>query len=209
VFRLASRLVGNATDAEDLPQDAFLRAWRAFASYDRSRSFSAWMLQIVSNLAIDRWRRRPPVHMLSLDQTCGTDGVGTAYSAMIPDGAPGPEQQCVRSVLGQRLRNALVKLPEPYRTTVVLADLEELSYRDVATTMQCSLGTVRSRLHRGRVALRKELTSASVGLSDRCTRDSGRRSAQRSHLPRGTGRPWMRRSVRSRGGTDPCTSPSG
>lgn len=156
-FNLAYRLTGNESDAEDLTQDAFLRAWSSFDRYDRNRSFEVWLMRILSNLAIDRWRRHSSVQVHSLDQTYRSNGVDVQLKAVLPDRAPSPEQQCYTSADGERIRAALGKLPDNYRTAIILTDIEEWSYEEVAQRMRCPVGTVRSRLHRGRHLLRQHL----------------------------------------------------
>lgn len=156
-FNLAYRLTGNESDAEDLTQDAFVRAWGAFDRYDRRHSFEVWLLRILSNLAIDRWRRHSTVRIHSLDQTYRSNGADVQLGAVVPDRAPSPEQQCVLRAQGEQIQEALSLLPDNYRTAIILTDIEEWSYEEVAQKMRCPVGTVRSRLHRGRQLLRQHL----------------------------------------------------
>lgn len=165
-YSLAFRLADTVGDAEDLTQDAYVRAWRSFGTYDRSRSFEAWLLRILSNLAIDRWRRQGPPPVLSLDRAIEAGGAGSPSESMLADHAPGPEQQCTLNVIGERLQTALGLLPPAYRTATILADIEAQSYEDVAQRMRCPVGTVRSRLHRGRLELRRQLRSPALALSE-------------------------------------------
>lgn len=156
-FNLAYRLTGNESDAEDLTQDAYLRAWSAFERYDRKHSFEVWLLRILSNLAIDRWRRKSAIRMQSLDQRCMNTETDIPMGAMVPDKSPGPEQQCMLNAQGEEIQSALNQLPDNYRTAIILTDIEEWSYEEVAQKMHCPVGTVRSRLHRGRQLLRQRL----------------------------------------------------
>jgi RNA polymerase sigma-70 factor (ECF subfamily) len=158
-FKLAYRLAGNESDAQDLTQEAFVRAWGSFDRYDRRRPFEVWLFRILCNLATDRWRRRSSLRMYSLDGTCSADGTEVRpLGAVLPDRAPGPEQQCMRNVLGEEIQAALWRLPEHHRTVIILTYIEQRTYEEVAQKMRCPVGTVRSRLHRGRLALREMLT---------------------------------------------------
>jgi RNA polymerase sigma-70 factor, ECF subfamily len=162
-YNLAYRLTGNDTDAEDLTQDAFVRAWGAFDRYDRRHSFEVWLLRILSNLAIDRWRRQSLVRTHSLDQTYRSNGADVQLGSLVPDRAPGPEQQCILRAQGEQIQQALSMLPDNYRTAIILTDIEEWSYEEVAHKMRCPVGTVRSRLHRGRQLLRQHLCAMQAG----------------------------------------------
>jgi RNA polymerase sigma-70 factor (ECF subfamily) len=156
-YNLAYRLTGNESDAEDLTQDAFVRAWGAFERYDRRHSFEVWLLRILSNLAIDRWRRQSLIRTHSLDQSYKSNGADVQLGSLVPDKAPGPEQQVILRAQGEQIQQALEMLPDNYRTAIILTDIEEWSYEEVAQKMHCPVGTVRSRLHRGRQLLRQHL----------------------------------------------------
>jgi RNA polymerase sigma-70 factor (ECF subfamily) len=158
-YNLAYRLTGNDSDAEDLTQDAFVRAWAAFDRYDRRHCFEVWLLRILSNLAIDRWRRQSLIRTHSLDQTYRSNGAEVQLGSLMPDRAPGPEQQVILRVQGEQIQQALNLLPDNYRTAIILTDIEEWSYEEVAQKMHCPVGTVRSRLHRGRQLLRQHLSA--------------------------------------------------
>ena len=162
-YNLAYRLTGNESDAEDLTQDAFVRAWSAFDRYDRRHSFEVWLLRILSNLAIDRWRRQSLVRTHSLDQTYRNNGTDVQLGSLVADRSPGPEQQVILRAQGQQIEQALRMLPDNYRTAIILTDIEEWSYEEVAEKMRCPVGTVRSRLHRGRQLLRQHLSMLQAG----------------------------------------------
>lgn len=156
-YNLAYRFTGNETEAEDLTQDAFLRAWSSFDRYDRKRSFEVWLLRILSNLAIDRWRRKAVSRTCSLSQSFRSNGAEVQLASLLADRAAGPEQLCIFKAMAEQIREALRKLPDAYRQAIVLTDIEEWSYEEVARRMRCPVGTVRSRLHRGRQLLRQQL----------------------------------------------------
>jgi RNA polymerase sigma-70 factor (ECF subfamily) len=174
-YSAAYRMMGNASDAEDLTQEAFVRVWAAFDRYNRSRSFEAWLFRILSNLAIDRWRRLSRIPICSLDAEgsatrpasarraspagYGSKEGGAALLNYLADERPSamPEQSFLRSETGRRVRRALSALPGDYRKAVVLADVRGYSYEEIAKHVGCPVGTIRSRLHRGRQLLRQNI----------------------------------------------------
>jgi RNA polymerase sigma-70 factor (ECF subfamily) len=172
-YNAAYRMMGNASDAEDLTQEAYVRVWAAFDRYDRSRPFEGWLFRILSNLAIDRWRRQANTCICSLDaegtgarsssarrgNTGTRDGRHASLLACLADERPSsmPEQSYLRAEAGQRVQRALSALPGDYRKAVVLADVQGYSYEEIAQHVGCPVGTIRSRLHRGRQLLRQNL----------------------------------------------------
>lgn len=157
-YNIAYRLTGNQADAEDLTQEAFLRAFRFFGHYRRDLPFENWLFRIMSNLFVDELRRRPKARIHSLDAPVGNDlnGESNAYLE-IPDSRDNPERVVLHEELDEQIQHALATLPPDFRMTVILADIEGMSYEEISETMRCSLGTVRSRLHRGRKMLRNRL----------------------------------------------------
>jgi len=152
-YNVAYRMTGNHADAEDLTQEAFLRAFRFFGNYRRD-----WPLyKIMSNLFVDDLRRRPRSKAQSLDQPINTGSGGDEVYLEIPDVASNPENIVMRGELDGHIQKALNSLPKDFRMTVILADIEGLSYEEISEAMHCSLGTVRSRLHRGRKLLRSKI----------------------------------------------------
>ncbi|MEU0789799.1 RNA polymerase sigma factor SigE [Amycolatopsis sp. NPDC005961] len=146
VYRLAYRLTGNTHDAEDLTQETFIRVFRSLASY-KPGTFEGWLHRITTNLFLDMARRRSRVRMEGLpddtDRIVGDD--------------PSPEQVFSDTHLDPDLQAALDELPPEFRAAVVLCDVEGLSYEEIGATLGVKLGTVRSRIHRGRQALRASL----------------------------------------------------
>lgn len=157
-YNIAYRLTGNRADAEDLTQESFLRAYRFFDRYNREMPFENWLYRIMSRVFIDELRKRPKFKAHSLDQPLHAGDPGDAEVLLeIPDFESNPERQLLDGALEESLQSALEALPPEFRVAVVLADIEGLSYEEIAETMHCSLGTVRSRLHRGRKLLRQML----------------------------------------------------
>ena len=146
VYRLAYRLTGNPHDAEDLTQETFIRVFRSLASY-KPGTFEGWLHRITTNLFLDMARRRSRLRMEGLpedtDRLAGDD--------------PSPEQVWSETHLDPDLQEALDELPPEFRAAVVLCDVEGLSYEEIGATLGVKLGTVRSRIHRGRQALRASL----------------------------------------------------
>ncbi|MGH3685964.1 MAG: RNA polymerase sigma factor SigE [Pseudonocardiaceae bacterium] len=146
VYRLAYRLSGNPHDAEDLTQETFIRVFRSLASY-KPGTFEGWLHRITTNLFLDMVRRRSRLRMEGLPED--TDRLaGSGLS---------PEQVYTATHLDPDLQEALDNLVPEFRAAVVLCDVEGLSYEEIGATLGVKLGTVRSRIHRGRQALRAAL----------------------------------------------------
>jgi RNA polymerase sigma-70 factor (ECF subfamily) len=147
VYRLAYRLSGNRADAEDLTQETFVRVFRSLAEYTPG-TFEGWLHRITTNLFLDMVRRRQRIRFDALP-----DDVGDRLASR----ELGPEQAYEHRNLDPEIQAALDALPPDFRVAVVLCDLEELSYEEIAATLNIKVGTVRSRIHRGRVLLRDAL----------------------------------------------------
>ena len=162
-YNIAYRLTGNHADAEDLTQEAFVRAFRFFDNYRRDLPFENWLFRIISNLFVDDLRRKPKARIHSLDAPVGNDpnGDNSAYFE-VPDMRENPERVVLHEELDEQIQRALDALPADFRMTVILADIQGMSYEEISEAMGCSLGTVRSRLHRGRKLLRSKLSTFSV-----------------------------------------------
>lgn len=154
-YNIAYRLTGNRDDAEDLTQEAYLRAYRSFGSYNRQMPFESWFFRILSNLFIDLLRRRPKQKPLSLDQPVTDEENEEDLMLQLPDENANPERNLMDQVMDEKLMDALTKLPEAFRKAVLLCDVEGHSYEEIADIMRSSIGTVRSRIHRGRTMLRR------------------------------------------------------
>ncbi|MFP5023146.1 RNA polymerase sigma factor SigE [Pseudonocardia phyllosphaerae] len=146
VYRLAFRLSGNQHDAEDLTQETFIRVFRSLANYTPG-TFEGWLHRITTNLFLDMVRRRARLRMEGLPDD----------TERLPGGGPEPETVFAINHLDPHLQAALDELPPDFRVAVVLCDVEGLSYEEIGATLGVKLGTVRSRIHRGRTALRASL----------------------------------------------------
>jgi RNA polymerase sigma-70 factor, ECF subfamily len=161
-YNIAYRLTGNHADAEDLTQEAFVRAFRFFDNYRRDLPFENWLYRIISNLFVDDLRRKPKARIHSLDAPVGDANSESQAFFEIPDTRENPERVVLHEELDEQIQRALASLPPDFRMTVILADIEGMSYEEISETMRCSLGTVRSRLHRGRKLLRAKLAGFGV-----------------------------------------------
>jgi len=147
VYRLAYRLTGNRADAEDLTQETFVRVFRSLQDYTPG-TFEGWLHRITTNLFLDMARRRQKVRFDALPEDAG--------DRLASDEA-GPERAFEQNNLDPEIQRALDALPAEFRAAVVLCDLEGLTYDEIALTLGIKVGTVRSRIHRGRVLLRQAL----------------------------------------------------
>ncbi|MCC9203681.1 RNA polymerase sigma factor SigE [Arthrobacter sp. zg-Y769] len=147
VYRLAYRLTGNKHDAEDLTQEVFVRVFRSLANFQPG-TLDGWLHRITTNLFLDQARRRSRIRF---------DGMTEEASSKLPSNGPGPERSFEFNNLDVDIARALEELPPDFRAAVVLCDLEGLSYDEVARVLDVKLGTVRSRIHRGRAMLKEKL----------------------------------------------------
>ena len=166
-YNIAYRMTGNRDDAEDLTQEAYLRAYRSFATYNRQMPFESWFFRILSNLFIDLLRRRPKQKPLSLDQSMNDEDSDDNLLLQLPDENSNPERNLLETVMDEKLQNALSALPEAFRVAVLLCDVEGKSYEEIADIMGSSIGTVRSRIHRGRSLLRRIMDSQNAPVKEK------------------------------------------
>jgi RNA polymerase sigma-70 factor (ECF subfamily) len=155
LYSAAYRLTRNAADAEDLVQETFLRAYRGFHQFEPGTNLKAWLYRILTNTFINSYRKRQRE-----PQTVSDDEVEDwyLYSKMAGDGSePSAEASVLESLPDEDVQEALSSLPEPFRIAVLLADVEGFSYKEIAEITEVPIGTVMSRLHRGRRALEKRL----------------------------------------------------
>ncbi|MGH2373131.1 MAG: sigma-70 family RNA polymerase sigma factor [bacterium] len=165
IYAIAYRMAGNEADAKDIAQEAFVRVWRALRRIEPGASLEGWLYRIVSNLFIDLVRRRPKVRVQSLDEPLAT-GEGEMARER-PDPAADVERTVVEATVDRRIQQALLALPPDLRMVVLLADIEGYAYEEIATILAVPLGTIKSRLHRARRALRDRLAPIRAELSGR------------------------------------------
>lgn len=156
VYSLALRLSGNTQEAEDIVQEAYVRAFRFFHRFDTSLSFTSWMFRILSNVHIDSARKRSKFKTCSLDRPNNLSD--SAWD--IADASGSPDTMIEENQLEDTVQLGLMSMSVEFRTAVLLADVEGLAYEEIAEIMKTSIGTVRSRIHRGRIQLRQYLEQA-------------------------------------------------
>ena len=154
VFNLCLRMLGSPASAEDAAQEAFLSAFRNVRTF-RGASFRAWLMRIAANACTDELRRRSRRPALSLDAP--PPGAGDPID--IADAAAGPETLLLRYEQEQEVQSALMRLPPDQRLAVIMCDLQGFSYDEIAGAMRTSVGTVKSRIARGRDKLRLHLAA--------------------------------------------------
>jgi RNA polymerase sigma-70 factor, ECF subfamily len=156
LLAVACRLGRNRAEAEDLVQDTLVKALRAREQYESGTNLKAWLLKILKNTFINRYRRSglEKAVLEGPDADPLADGwIGASTLRAMRD----PESQALRPVIQEEIVRALDAIPEEFRMVVLLADVEELSYREIADLIGCPIGTVMSRLHRGRRLLKTSL----------------------------------------------------
>jgi RNA polymerase sigma-70 factor (ECF subfamily) len=156
LYNTAYRLARNAEDAEDLVQETYLKAYRSFAQFTPGTNLKAWLFKILKNTFINEYRRRqnlPPESDFAAIEESFESHVRPGAGAQIKN----PEEEALEHALDEDLRHALDLLPADYRMAVVLADLEGFSYKEIADILEIPVGTVMSRLYRGRRLLEKAL----------------------------------------------------
>ncbi|AJC25245.1 RNA polymerase sigma factor SigW [Bacillus velezensis] len=154
IYQLCYRMLGNVHEAEDIAQEAFIRAYVNIDSFDINRKFSTWLYRIATNLTIDRIRKKKPDYYLDAE-VAGTEGL-TMYSQIAADGVL-PEDAVLSLELSDTIQKKILKLPDKYRTVIVLKYIDELSLIEIGEILNIPVGTVKTRIHRGREALRKQL----------------------------------------------------
>jgi RNA polymerase sigma-70 factor, ECF subfamily len=156
VFRIAQHITQNREDAEDVVQDAFLKAYSNLEQFQGQSKFYTWLVRIAVNEALMKLRRRRPERTVSLDQEVQTDE--DTMPREVADWSPNPEQQYSQAELKEILGRTIQGLPPSFRTVFVLRDVEGLSTEETAEALNLSIPAVKSRLLRARLQLRERLS---------------------------------------------------
>jgi RNA polymerase sigma-70 factor (ECF subfamily) len=155
IFRLLSRLIRDAAEIEDVAQEAFIKAYRALPNFRGESAFYTWLYRIAINTAknylVAQGRRAPTTTETEIDEAENFDEGDQLRDVNTPD------SMLLSKQVGEAVNRAIEKLPEDLRTAIVLRELEGLSYEEIAETMNCPIGTVRSRIFRAREAIAEEL----------------------------------------------------
>jgi RNA polymerase sigma factor (sigma-70 family) len=168
VYRLALRLTGNRHDAEDLTQEVFVRVFRSLDTYQPG-TFEGWIHRITTNLFLDHARRKQRIRFDALSD----DRAERLHSEL-----PAPDTAYTDQTFDDDVEQALSTLPPEFRAAVVLCDVEGLSYEEIGATLGVKLGTVRSRIHRGRAALRASLERHRAAAAQESAQESARSSEE-------------------------------
>ena len=162
VYRVARRMVGSREEDEDLVQQTYERAFRAWRQFTPGTNLRAWLLRILTNLNIDRGRRqqRSP-QTTSLDTEAGDYFLYNQLESQVPEENP-DEERVLERLSQDSVVEALSEVPHDFRDVIVLVDIGEFSYADAAQILDIPIGTVMSRLHRGRRILKKNLADSTV-----------------------------------------------
>ena len=163
VFGLALRLTGNRQDAEEVLQDVFLAVFQKVDGFRRESKLSSWIYRIATNAALMKLRKRPRIQEIPLEEELGPAMTEEGMIAEpVVDWSKLPNDELDRKELGQRIAEAMDLLPADYRSVVVLRDVEGLSAQEAREILGLSEAALKSRLHRGRLFLRKQLADYAV-----------------------------------------------
>lgn len=157
VYALAYRMSGNAEDATDLAQEAFIRIWRKLGEFRGDAAFSTWVYRITANVCLDQRRHERRRPALSLDAEAETER--GPLGRQVADPAAGPDAALEAAELQATIQAEIARLPAEYRAALVLRDLEGHAYQEIADILAVSLGTVKSRISRGRQLLKGRFTA--------------------------------------------------
>lgn len=154
IYYLAFRMLGNRQEAEDIIQETFIRVYKNLHKYDQTQKFSTWIYRIATNLCIDRLRKRKASYSLDAEMSDGDglDGYDRIESQEIT-----PEKQLLITETQTQIRDAIDKLPEKYKSVVVLRYLHDMSLQEISDILHMPITTIKTRIHRGREFLRRKL----------------------------------------------------
>lgn len=153
-YAMALQLTRNSTDAQDLLQETYMKAWKGFGSYMPGRPFLNWLLRIMQRAYLDERRRDNPIRKADSLNSMVSPSDGEIQEIPIVDETKSAEDAILGEEFSKELRAALDELPDVYRNAIYLCDVKELSYAEIAELQNTTVGTVRSRIHRGRRLLR-------------------------------------------------------
>lgn len=157
IYNYISRMISNRDEVDDLAQEVFVRAYMGMKSFRQDANLRTWLYRIASNLCIDRYRRAGIEKRLIVPIEREHDGEEGAREIDLPDRTHDPQVVCERAELQAQIQRALARLPDKLRTTILLYDMEGLSYEEIAEVLEVPVGTVKSRLFNARMQLRNWL----------------------------------------------------
>lgn len=154
VYHISYRMLGNRQEAEDVAQETFIRVYNNLESYNPQYKFSTWIYRIATNLSIDYIRRRKQNFSLDADIS-GAEGLD--WHDRLADTGLGPEEEVLADEFQNEVQSAIMDLNPKYRSVMVLRYIQDLSLQEISETVQLPVSTIKTRIHRGREALRKKL----------------------------------------------------
>jgi RNA polymerase sigma-70 factor (ECF subfamily) len=156
VYALLYRLAPDWNDTSDLAQEVFIRMWRSIGNLRNPSAFRSWLSQIVTNLFYDELRKRPrQLPTVSMDEPLDSEEGGDSTTRDIKDKSAGPDELCQRKEMTEVVRQAMTRLPEQFRTAIILREFEGLSYEEIALITNTEIGTVKSRIARARAKIQE------------------------------------------------------
>ncbi|SFH31662.1 RNA polymerase, sigma-24 subunit, RpoE [Desulfotomaculum arcticum] len=179
VFSIAYRFMGNHADASDLAQETFIRLYQSLASFRGDSSFSTWLYRITANACRDELRKHQRRRSISMDEMIAA----SPANVPVADNAYSPEDAVQRNEVQRQVQECLNELSDDHRLILVMREIQGFSYDEIAEVLQCSLGTVKSRISRARNALKERLKRKGELLSteSRLTEKGGKKSALPGH----------------------------
>lgn len=154
-YNIAYRIMGNEEDAKDMAQEAFIKIYKSIQNFREESSFSTWLYRIVTNVCLDELRKRKKEKLVPLELNIETDK-GTAVVELSAEKET-PEDIFERVEKKQIIQNAIFSLGEDYKTVIILRDIQGFGYEEIAAILNCSLGTIKSRINRARNMLKEKL----------------------------------------------------
>jgi RNA polymerase sigma-70 factor, ECF subfamily len=160
IYNLCYRFTNSPNDAEDLTQEVFIRIYRTLGSYDVEKgAFNTWLTTLTRNLLVDHFRRSKQDRMTdSMDASLGGEEDSPTLSAHLPDRGPSPDDRLASKETQRLVRTALARLSPDLREAVILRDLQDMDYKEIAAVLRVPEGTVKSRINRGRMELARLLS---------------------------------------------------
>ncbi|ANX00898.1 RNA polymerase subunit sigma-24 [Thermoclostridium stercorarium subsp. leptospartum DSM 9219] len=153
VYNIALRMTGNPEDAQELAQEAIVRAFTSIGKFRGDSSFSTWLYRITINVCTDFLRKRNKVTLISMEQ--GAASNDNQQGLQIEEESPGPDELAEKKQLKKLVRDAMDALSEEHRQVLILRDILKLSYKEIANTLKVNEGTIKSRINRARAGLKK------------------------------------------------------
>ena len=164
VYNIALRMLGNKEDASDIAQEVFIKVYKSIGGFKEEASLSTWIYRIATNVCLDELRKRKKTKIVSIDSTIQLEE--SEVSMQMPDERPQPDELLTQKELKQEVQKAINNLKEEHKTVIILRDINGYSYEEIAKILDCTLGTVKSRINRARNALKSILIKKEELLSE-------------------------------------------